>query len=85
MTDEERNEYVPAARCRGCGVVTWEVSVTFGYRRTAAVHEPGCSAPAGRLDLLQQVNDLLRASKLARPMSNDELKKVEALINAEEK
>ena len=85
MTDDERNEYVPAARCRVCHVVTWEVSAAHGLRRTDAVHERGCQAPPSRLDLLQQVRDHQRARRLMRPMSNTELQKMEAEINAEGK
>lgn len=64
MNYEEREEYVPAARCRGCQVVTWEVSVAHGLRRTDAVHDEGCPAPPGKFDLLEDARALAELGKL---------------------
>ena len=49
---DDRRKWYPAARCKECGVVTWEVSLARGRREVEAPrHEEGCAAPLGRLDL----------------------------------
>lgn len=46
----ERKRWVPAARCRECGVITWKLSLSGGRRRTGFAHRDGCSEPPGRFD-----------------------------------
>ncbi len=81
MTLEERHEYVPAARCRDCQVITWVASLAHGARRVDAVHTEGCTAPPSRLDLLERARNLVDVGRLMQPMSNDELKEMEAQVS----
>lgn len=53
-----RSKWMPAARCRSCGVVTWEVSLARGLRPTDEEHGPDCVQPMGRFDLLAQAKAL---------------------------
>lgn len=54
-TDADRRTWYPAARCRECGVITWEVSLARGRRRVETPrHSKGCSQPLGRIDLEQR-------------------------------
>ncbi len=49
---EDRRTWYPAARCKECGVITWEVSLARGRRRVEAPqHGSECAQPLGRLDL----------------------------------
>ncbi len=84
MTQEERQEYVPAARCRDCQVITWEASLARGPRRVDAVHAEGCTAPPSRLDLLERAQNLTDVGKLVQPMSDDELKEMEAQVSGQD-
>ncbi len=72
MNHEERQEYVPAARCRGCQVITWEVSVAHGLRRTDATHEQGCTAPPGKFDLLRDARQLVEMGEQLERMEAQE-------------
>ncbi len=41
----------PAARCRGCGCLTWQVSIATGLRRVPnPQHADGCEKPPGKFD-----------------------------------
>jgi len=49
----------PAARCKGCGVVTWRVSIAAGLRRMDhAEHAEECERPRGRFDRLHAAGAL---------------------------
>jgi hypothetical protein len=84
MTPEERHEYVPAARCRDCQVLTWEASLAHGARRVDAVHAEGCTAPPSRLDLLERARNLVDVGRLIQPMSDNELKEMEAQVSGQD-
>ncbi len=52
---QEHKKWYPAARCRECNVITWEVSLARGRRKVEAPkHREDCSVPLGRLDLDQR-------------------------------
>lgn len=56
LVEEERG--CPAARCRECGVITHECSITAGvWTEPYPEHRKGCSKPFGRLHLLEIVKD----------------------------
>lgn len=77
ITEADKAARVPAARCRGCGVVTWKVSLAQGLERTAARHPRACSVPPGRLDLKAMLSmRTLRehfGNALDRPMTDEEV------------
>lgn len=63
----DRSAWVPAARCRECGVVTWKVSMAQGTKRVEdAEHVDGCSQPPGRLDLRERGVEVNRPATTAR-------------------
>lgn len=70
---------MPAARCRGCGVVTWTIRLDRGLEQTGAKHRTGCSHPVGRVDLWQDVPPAQRArvcgGRLMKTMGNEEVRR----------
>lgn len=77
--------YVPAARCRRCGVVTWELSISKGMRRPPRMkHHKGCRKPVGRIDLQARVPLAVReelGGVLDMPMTDEALRGVERLVS----
>ncbi len=56
---QDRRVWYPAARCKECGAVTWQVSQARGRRRVEAPrHAEGCTQPLGRLDLEQRKREV---------------------------
>lgn len=50
LMPHDRDLWVPAARCRECGVLTWKLSLSGGRKRLNAVHRQGCSKPPSKFD-----------------------------------
>lgn len=47
--DQHGSHYGPAARCRGCGVLTFEVRESQNSAKPRkAIHEAGCTAPPAK-------------------------------------
>ena len=65
LTKSDLAKMVPAARCRGCGCVTWKMSIAGGHKKLEhPQHAAGCARPMGRLDLLVKVPPGQRATAL---------------------
>lgn len=88
LTRAEMTRPVPAARCRGCGVVTWTVTIAAGLKRSTRKHEEGCGRPPGRLDILAKVplseRERFLGGALERPMTQDELEALAYLLPEED-
>jgi len=87
---DENSEHIPrseleaevaAARCRGCGTITWLVSLVEGLKRAPARHAKDCEKPTGRLDLLMRLGVNERAEfmggRLLRTMTDTEVLEAE--------
>lgn len=75
---------MPAARCRGCGVITWRIRLDRGLEQVARAHSPGCDQPIGRVDLWQDVPPAQRkkilGGRLLKTMTNDEVRQAAAEV-----
>ncbi len=64
----------PAARCRECKALTWEVSFRGLRKLERPEHTESCAHPVGRLDLQQAVPLAVRkelyGTRMERPMSD---------------
>lgn len=77
ISKQDAAKRMPAARCRGCQRVTWEISIADGLMRCPTTHAKGCAVPWGRLDLLYTIPLAKRVTvlggRLLRSMSDDEV------------
>jgi hypothetical protein len=77
LSKQDVTKRMPAARCRGCGIVTWDVSIADGLIRCRKKHVKGCTKPPGRLDLLHDIplarREHVLGGRLLRPMTNAEV------------
>jgi hypothetical protein len=77
IAKHDLTKVMPAARCRECRRVTWDVSIADGLRDRDKAHAEGCSKPPGRLDLLRSIPLAKQATvlggRLLHPMSDAEV------------
>lgn len=85
ITKSDLTRIHPAARCRGCGVVTWKASLSQGQMKIDARHRAGCAKPPGRLDLLERVplrrRKTLFGGRLLRSLSDEEVADIAGKID----
>lgn len=73
VIESERQRRVPAARCRGCGVVTWVMNLHIGAWQIGAEHEKGCQKPSGRLELKRHLPLAKQPERWQIPMTDNEV------------
>lgn len=76
LDEADQDRVYPAARCRGCGVVTWRCALSRGRWPVPATHAEDCHRPPGRIDLIEALGSLERETvgeRLRGTISDHEL------------